>query len=224
MVAMQRDGARHRVGLALQAVVVDAGAAADPILRLAAPERVIDGGGDRRIADAHFAEHSRSAPEASASMPNAIVAAQAFSSSAGSRVMSPVGFSSASSNTLSEMSKVLQIWLIAAPPSRNWRPSPASPTAETATRLARRRRDCRRRPRPAADRHAAAPSPARRPAIRRSPRAGRASRRAWSVAASRARTAARAASSAFGILPTRSRMSSKGRVAVTMVSRRMEPL
>ena len=42
-------------------------------------------------------------------MPNAIVAAQAFSSSAGSRVMSPVGRSSASSNTRSEMSKVLQI-------------------------------------------------------------------------------------------------------------------
>ncbi len=50
-------------------------------------------------------------------MPKAIVAAQLFSSSAGSRVISPVGFSSASSYTLRERSNVLQIWLIAAPPA-----------------------------------------------------------------------------------------------------------
>ncbi len=56
MLAMQRDRRAHRVGLALQARVVDAGAAPDPILRLAAVERVIDRGRDGGVADAHFAE------------------------------------------------------------------------------------------------------------------------------------------------------------------------
>ena len=56
MVAMQRHGPRHGVALALQALVVDAGAAPDPVLRLAAPQAMIDGRGDRRVADAHFAK------------------------------------------------------------------------------------------------------------------------------------------------------------------------
>ena len=56
MLAMQRDRRAHRVRLALQAGVVDAGAAADPFLRLPAVERVIDRRGGRRVADAHFAE------------------------------------------------------------------------------------------------------------------------------------------------------------------------
>ena len=56
---MARDRGAHRVGLALEALVVDAGAAADPILRLAAVERVIDRRRDRRVADAHFAEHEQ---------------------------------------------------------------------------------------------------------------------------------------------------------------------
>ena len=52
-----------------------------------------------------------------ASMPKAIVAAQPASSSAGSTVMSPVGISSASSNTFSPRPRWPQIWLMAAPPA-----------------------------------------------------------------------------------------------------------
>src|SRR5271170_803831 len=58
-------------------------------------------------------------------------------------------------------------------------------------RPARRRHDCRRRPRPAADRHGGAPTPAKPPSTRKSPRAARANRRAWS-AAPRARAPRRA--------------------------------
>ena len=59
MLLMARDRGAHRVGLALQARVVDAGAAADPVLRLAAVERVIDRRRRRRVADAHLAEHEQ---------------------------------------------------------------------------------------------------------------------------------------------------------------------
>jgi hypothetical protein len=56
IIAVQRDRRAHGLGLALEPRVVDARAAADPILRLAAVERVIDRGGDRGAADAHFAQ------------------------------------------------------------------------------------------------------------------------------------------------------------------------
>ena len=56
MIAMPRDRRAHGVGLALEPRVVDARAAADPILRLAAVERMIDRGRDGRVADAHFAQ------------------------------------------------------------------------------------------------------------------------------------------------------------------------
>ena len=60
---------------------------------------------------------SRSAPPASASMPKAMVATQARSSSASPCVKSPVGKSSARSKTLKPRSKAAQIWLMAAPPA-----------------------------------------------------------------------------------------------------------
>ena len=55
-VAVQRDGAAHRVSLAFEALVIDAGSAPDPILGRAAVKRVIDGRRDGGVADAHFAE------------------------------------------------------------------------------------------------------------------------------------------------------------------------
>ena len=87
---MQRDGGADRLGLALQAGVVDAGAAADAGRRRRA-SRVVDRGGGRGVADSHLAETSRSGSEASASMPKAMAPAQLCSSIAGSLVMSPVG-------------------------------------------------------------------------------------------------------------------------------------
>ena len=53
---MARQRRAHRLGLALQALVVDAGAAADPIRRLAAEQGAIDRRRDRGVADAHFAQ------------------------------------------------------------------------------------------------------------------------------------------------------------------------
>ena len=53
-VAGQR--AIDRVGLAGEAGIVDAGAAADPVGAGAAIERGVDGGGDGGVADAHFAD------------------------------------------------------------------------------------------------------------------------------------------------------------------------
>ena len=56
MLAMQRDGGAHRVGLAFQRRVVGAGAAADPVLRRAAVEAAIDRRRRGGVADAHFAQ------------------------------------------------------------------------------------------------------------------------------------------------------------------------
>jgi hypothetical protein len=50
------DGAANGVGLALQALGIDAGARPHPVLSAAAIKAVADRGGDRRIADAHFAD------------------------------------------------------------------------------------------------------------------------------------------------------------------------
>ena len=55
-----------------------------------------------------------------ASMPKAMVAAPAASSSAGSTVMSAVGISSASSNTFNPRPRWPQIWLTAAPPAEKF--------------------------------------------------------------------------------------------------------
>jgi hypothetical protein len=59
MIPVQRQRAAHRVGLALQPRVVDAGAAPDPFLRLAAEQGAIDRRRDRGVADAHFAEREQ---------------------------------------------------------------------------------------------------------------------------------------------------------------------
>ncbi len=63
-----------------------------------------------------------------ASMPKAMVATVAFSSSAGATVKSAVGRSMARSKTLKPKSKAAQIWLIAAPPAAKfssiWRVTP----------------------------------------------------------------------------------------------------
>jgi hypothetical protein len=56
---MTRDGGAHGVGLPPQAFVVDAGPPADPLLRLPPVERMIDGCGGCRIADAHLAKHEQ---------------------------------------------------------------------------------------------------------------------------------------------------------------------
>src|SRR5690606_29131308 len=49
-------GGRHRGGLALEAGLADAAAGADPVLRPAAIERVIERRRDGGVADAHLAE------------------------------------------------------------------------------------------------------------------------------------------------------------------------
>ena len=53
---MQGDGAPHHVHLAQQRGVVDAGAAADPVLGAAAVERMADRRRAGRIGDAHLAQ------------------------------------------------------------------------------------------------------------------------------------------------------------------------
>ena len=53
---MGLDRLGHHFGLANQRPVVDAGAAADPVRRLAAEERVAKGGGRGRVADTHLAQ------------------------------------------------------------------------------------------------------------------------------------------------------------------------
>ena len=53
---MQCDGALHSIDLALQAGVVDARAASHPVGGRPAVERVIDRGGDGRVANAHLAQ------------------------------------------------------------------------------------------------------------------------------------------------------------------------
>ncbi len=59
MRVVARDRGAHRVGLAPQALVVDARAAADPIPGCAAEQRVIDRRRRRRVADAHLAQHEQ---------------------------------------------------------------------------------------------------------------------------------------------------------------------
>ncbi len=56
---MARDRRAYGVGLAPQALIVDAGPPADPVLRLPAMKRMIDGRRRRRIADTHLAEHEQ---------------------------------------------------------------------------------------------------------------------------------------------------------------------
>ena len=98
---------------------------------------------------------------------------------------------SARSKTFRPRSWAMQIWLIAAPPAAQARPGAASPRRGAARRRGARRRDCRRRRRPPAAAPAAA-VPVQRRAMRRSPRGGRASRRAcpsWRKSGERARAA-----------------------------------
>jgi len=100
MILVQGDRLFDDGDLAGEPCIVEAGATADPIGSGAAVERVIYRRRDRRIADAISPSTKRSAPPAIASMPKATVAAQAFSSNAAVSLMSAVGISRASSNTL----------------------------------------------------------------------------------------------------------------------------
>jgi hypothetical protein len=109
MLAMQRDGGAHGVGLARHPGVVGAGAAADPVLRRAAIKPAIDRRRRGGVADAHFAQTEQIGAGGERLHAEGHRRGAGLSSSAASRVMSPVGRSSASSNTRSEMSKVLQI-------------------------------------------------------------------------------------------------------------------
>ncbi len=62
MFLVVRDGRFHGRDFSRQAKIIESGAPADPIGRRAAVKRMVDGGRDRRIADAHFAEAQKIDP------------------------------------------------------------------------------------------------------------------------------------------------------------------
>ncbi len=59
MGAMLGDRRAHCIRFSLETHVIDACAAADPVLGRAAVKRMINGGGGRRIADAHLAQDEK---------------------------------------------------------------------------------------------------------------------------------------------------------------------
>ena len=107
------DGRR----LALQAGIVDAGAAPDPAGRVAAEQRRRDGGGRRGVADAHLAEAEQVGVARHRVVAGRDGGEEIASSIAGARVKSAVGRSTSSGMTASSAPATRASWLIAAPPA-----------------------------------------------------------------------------------------------------------
>ena len=100
MPGMARERRLHGSDLAREAVVVDAGAAPDPVRGLAAVKRGVDRRRDRGVADAHLADAEEIGAAGDRLHAEGHGGDAGRSSSAGPSVMSPVGRSRARSKTL----------------------------------------------------------------------------------------------------------------------------
>ena len=223
MLAMQRDGRAHRVGLAFQTRVVDAGAAADPILRLAAVERVIDRRRRGGVADAHFAQAEQ------VGLGGERLHAERHRRGAGPLVERRLARDVAGRPLERELEHLQRnVEGLADLIDRRAAGGEIGDHRlgdrgrDRPRRPGRRRRDCRRTPRPAAHRHAAAPpcQPARNLAMSSS----RPSEPAGLVSsACRARAASSAAASGSGMALMSARKSSKGRGGAFILTLRGRP-